>query len=298
MRRRGIVLLTAAVVLGGAPAGAEAGATPAAPPPPPSYAFVDNRPKLAGPVARPRVDRALKVRWNGLGTPAAVSRLSGALATGLARDPEKAARQYLAGHAELFTLRAAAVDELATVAVTPVGAGSVVLLRQRFGELPAAHEGLVAVAVRDGDVLRVSSSLSPRVAAPAPARLSREAALTAALRDAGIGRDRLTDHRVRLMAMPMPGAAPRAAYQVVVLATDAGQPLGYTSYVDAIDGKVLVRENLVDFADDNPRWKVFPAPPTGSADTRETWCAVAAEGCARTALDPASGPAPGVTRRR
>ena len=44
--------------------------------------------------------------------------------------------------------------------IAPIGTGSVVLLRQRFGDLPAGHDGLVAVLVQDGSVLRVTSSLS------------------------------------------------------------------------------------------------------------------------------------------
>jgi extracellular elastinolytic metalloproteinase len=77
---------------------------------------------------------------------------------------------------------------------------------------------------------------------------------------------------------------------VVLLSNDAEHPLGYTTYVDARDGKVLLRENLVNFAEDDPHWKVFPATPGASgADTRQTWCATAATGCSRVVLDPATG---------
>ena len=315
MRRRtrafGAGTMAAAMVLGGASPGT------AAPPPAPTpaaapaaddaYAYVDNRPRAVGPVGR-RVRGPAAVRWNALGTPASVSRPDGPLATGLSRDPDRAARQYLSSNAALFpgigaqetkpagapeTKPAAALETkpaaaLETIAETPVGDGTVVLLRQRFGSLPAGHDGLVAVAVRGGDVLRVTSSLSPRTEEPAPARLTEDNALTVALADAGIAHDRLTGHRVRLVAMPMPASAPRAAYQVVIMSSDTGRPLGYTTYVDAIDGRILVRENLVDFAEaeDDPHWKVFPA---GSPDRPELWCTVAAEGCARVVQDPATG---------
>ncbi|MEV6635689.1 M36 family metallopeptidase [Actinoplanes sp. NPDC051470] len=265
MRRRtrvyGAGLLAATMVLGGAPAvvAAPAGVTGDA------YAYVDNRPPAAGKRA-----------------PVALFRPDGPLATGLSKDPDQAARQYLTGNAALF----GGVGELDTIARSPIGGGTVVLLRQRFGSLPAAHEGLAAVAVRDGDVLRVTSSLSPRAEAPAPARLTADQALTAALADAGIPRDRLASHRVRLVAMPMPGAAARAAYQTVIISADDERPLAYTTYVDAIDGRVLVRENLVDFADDDPHWKVFPA---GSPARSELWCTVAAAGCDRVVQDPATG---------
>jgi hypothetical protein len=259
---------------------------------PARYDHVDNRPGHAAPSAQQRAqanDGGLVARWNRLGTPASVTGLTHPLAAGLAKDPEKAARQYLKDSIGLFSLGTRAVDTLETIATTPVGKGTVVLMRQRFGDLPAAHDGLVAVAVRDGDVLRVSSSLSPQTNTPAPARLRAAEALTAALKDAGLTTGRVATKRVRLVAVPMPGAAPRTAYEVVVLSNGAEHPLGYTTYVDARDGKILVRENLVNFAEDDPHWKVFPATPSGSADTRQTWCTIAAAGCQRIVIDPVTG---------
>src|SRR5690349_8930516 len=258
------------------------------------YDLVDNRGASAAPTAGQRSlvrDDNLVTRWNKLGTPASVTPARGALASGLKGNPEAVARGFLKNSTRLFAVRAAAVDDLDTVAQTKVGKGTVVLLRQRFGSLPAAYDGLVAVAVKGGDVLRVTSSLSPRATAPEPATLKPDAALAAALADAGIAREHLADSRVRKVAVPMPGAAPRAAYEVVVLSKDAEHPLGYTTYVDARDGRILVRENLVTFAEDDPHWKVFPAtPPASGADTRQTWCAVG-PGCARLVLDPATGKA-------
>ncbi len=235
-------------------------------------------------------DDNLVTRWNNLGTPAAVTKAKGRLATGLKGKPETVVRTYLKKNLTLFSLTAASVDQLEWVATTRIGDGHVVLLRQKYGSLPAAHDGLISVAVKGGEVLRVTSSLSPRTEAPAPARLDAGQARTGALADAKIARDDLDQQRVRLVAVPMPAAAPRSAYEVVMTSGDTGHPLGYTSYVDAVDGKVLLRENLVNFAENDPHWKVFPAtpPPTG-ADTRQTWCAVAATGCARQVLDPATG---------
>jgi len=254
------------------------------------YGFVDNRPGAVAPSAGQRSLVAGQVaRWNKLGTPASLAGTTKPLAAGLTGDPEAVARQYLKGAVSLFALDTAGVDTLETIAKTPVGAGTVVLMRQRFGALPAAHDGLVAVAVKGGDVLRVTSSLSPRTEAPAATRITPAAAFAGALKDAGITVAKLADHRVRLVAVPMPGAAPRAAYEVVVLSKDPAHPLGYTTYIDARDGKVLLRENLVNFADDDPRWKVFPATPTGTSDTRQTWCTVAASDCQRVVLDPATG---------
>jgi hypothetical protein len=52
--------------------------------------------------------------------------------------------------------------------------------------------------------------------------------------------------------------------------------------VDARDGSLLVREDLVDAADDNPEWEVFPnTPPVdySSTDTRVRWCFAPGPGC-------------------
>ncbi|MFG1604705.1 M36 family metallopeptidase [Actinoplanes sp. NPDC049265] len=283
----GLIATTTLIATGPMPAGAAPAPAPPAGTPLTGEAvghehdFVDNRPGAAAPRAR-----VAGARFNKFGTPAS---LTGKLATGLSTDPVAAARQYLKQSRGLFALDTASVDDLQTVASTPVGKGSVVLLRQRFGKLPAAHDGLVSVAVKGGDVLAVSSTLSPEVAAPEPATLTQAEAITAALRDAGLTRADLATHRVRTVAMPMPGAAARTAYEVVLLSKDG--ELGYTTYVDARDGKILVRENLVNFAEDNPHWKVFPSTPSTGADTRATWCAAAAPECSRVVLDPATGKA-------
>jgi extracellular elastinolytic metalloproteinase len=278
-------LLATSTLIGIAPTAATAAPAAAAATHDHGHDFVDNRPGAVAPPRSLRAAAGVTVRWNRLGTPAS---LTGPLATGLDGSPEKVARQYLKRSRGFFSLDAAAVDSMQTVATSPVGEGAVVLLRQRYGKLPAAHDGMAAVAVKGGDVLGVSSSLSPEVAEPEPATLKAAEAVTVAVKDAGLTRKDLADHRVRLVAVPMPGAAPRAAYEVVLYAADGEH--GYTTYVDARAGTVLVRENLVNSAEEDPRWKVFPAtPPTTGADTRQTWCLVAGPDCARVVADPATG---------
>src|SRR5262249_26032750 len=151
-----------------------------------------------------------------------------------------------------------------------------VLLRQRFGDLPAGRDGLVTVLVQDGNVLRVTSSLSRDTSAPAPATLSRDDAIAAALADAGLSSSQITPPQVDLVAMPMPTGAPHTAYAVTLSSTDTADPTAYTTYVDARDGSVLVRDDLVNFDSDNPTWAVFPAtaPPTipAGSDPRVHWC--------------------------
>ncbi|WP_149258655.1 M36 family metallopeptidase [Actinomadura sp. K4S16] len=251
----------------------------------------DARPGRLAPTGR-QVDaaRGVTVRWNRLGTPASVTG-AGPLAGGLPGDPEKAARAYLEGHRDLFGLDAAAVGALEKVAVNPIGEGAAVLLRQRFGGLPAGYDGLVAVGVSGGEVVSVTSTLSRDGAAPAPATLSQKDAVAAAGRDAGIRASAGDPRKARLVAVPTAEGV-RSAYQVTLIDGSGAEPKAVTSYVDARTGSVLVRENLVDHDSDNPRWAVFPATPSGdysSRDTRQTWCFAPAAGCAPVGGDPSSG---------
>ncbi|MGH3391193.1 MAG: M36 family metallopeptidase, partial [Actinomadura sp.] len=142
------------------------------------------------------------VRWNALGTPATVTKAGAALATGLPADAEQAARAYLAANRTLFGLTADAVQSLEKVAVNPIGDGAAVLLRQRFGDLPAGHDGLVAVGVTDGTVFSVSSSLARDTAAPEAATLDQGAAVESAARDAGIAVSAAETRKTKLVAVP------------------------------------------------------------------------------------------------
>jgi extracellular elastinolytic metalloproteinase len=253
----------------------------------------------------------LRVRFNELGSPSVVT-ARGALQRGLPSGAEAAARAYLRDNRELFGLSAAAVGDLELVSVSPLGRGAAVLLRQRFGALSAGVDGLVTVGVRDGQALFASSSLSRDSGPPARATLSAGEAVLAAARDAGrtlsaatiAERGRrgrwtafeapgLTDLvRVRPVAVPTPTDGVRAAYQVVLVDAQAAEPLGFTSYVDARSGAVLVREDIVDHLVDNPTFDVFPSTPPidySSTDTRQLWCwAPGAPGCVRPVQNAAS----------
>ncbi|MCK2220148.1 M36 family metallopeptidase [Actinomadura sp. ATCC 31491] len=261
---------------------------------------VDNRqgrvPPPAGADAR-RAGSAARIRWNDLGTPAVVTPAvvtgAGPLAEGLGNDPEQAARGYLKANESLFGLPAEAVDALERVAVNPVGAGHAVLLRQRFGGLPAGVDGLVSVGVVNGAVRFVTSSLSRATQPPPAAAITDRQALEIAARDGGIDLATAATKQATPVAVPAPDGVHRA-YQVVLIGGSDGAPAAYTTHVDAVTGAILTRENLVDHFDpENPRWAVFPATPPGdhsSADTRRTWCFAAAPGCDLvTGGDPRTG---------
>jgi hypothetical protein len=296
--------LLAVVVVAGMTAGSPVGAAPGKGPAqgPKSDALgeghgqrdKDNRAGIAAPTARQRTlaGRLGAVRWNALGTPVSVGPAA-ALATGLPADPEAAARAYLSGNRELFGLDAPAVAALQRVRVSPIGAGFAVLLRQRFGDLPAGRDGLVDVLVRGGTALRVTSSLSRDTRTPQPSTLTSGEAYQVALRDAGLSAGQIGASDVRPVAVPTPADGPRAGYAVTLISRDGTDPTAYTTYVDGRTGAVLVRDDLVDFDSDNPAWAVFPAAPpstvTSGVDPRVRWCLTPAPGCVRTVQDPVSG---------
>jgi extracellular elastinolytic metalloproteinase len=262
----------------------------------------DNRHGNAAPTARQQAaaNRLGQVRWNAFGAPASVGPAADPAATpvaapNLSADPVAAARQHLTANQDLYGLDAAAVAGLDALLVRRIGAGTVVLLRQRFGDLPAGHDGLVSILLNGDSVVRVTSSLSRDTTAPAPATLTASNAVAAALADAGLSADQVNPAEVRQVAVPTPENGPRAAYEVSLFARNPEDATAFTSYVDARTGEVLVREDLVDFDSDNPTWAVFPAAPPATipagGDPRVIWCLSQKPGCALTVRDAASGQA-------
>jgi extracellular elastinolytic metalloproteinase len=246
------------------------------------------------------------VRFNRLGTPATLVAGDAALAAGLGKDPAAAADRYVLEHRDQLGLTQRAAESLEQLTVQPLGKGAVVIYRQRFGDLDAGYDGMLSVAVRNGAVRHVSSSLSPDTAAPEPATLTEDEAEAAAAADARFSSPDV--QRVRLVAVPVPGDTARAAYQVVLGSVD-DVAAAVMSYVDARTGEVLLREDLVDHDSDNPEWDVFPANPPvdySSTDTRRLWCWTAAAGCDETVgtvasplawdVDPATGETTQTTR--
>ncbi|WP_329108640.1 M36 family metallopeptidase [Micromonospora sp. NBC_01699] len=258
----------------------------------------DNRRGTASPSSSQRsvagrVDTS--VRWNAFGTPHALGPVDAGLATGLATDPETAARQYLVAQRDLFGLDEAAVAGMEKLLVRPIGTGAVVTLRQRFGDLPAGVDGLVSVAVDRGTVVHVSSSLTRDTSAPAPLTISADEAYAAALADADLTADQVASHDLRKVAVPTPVDGNRAAWEVTLIGKASTEPAAFTTFVDGTDRSVLVREDLVDYDSENPQWAVFPANPPSRTnprhDDRVTWCFTSTRGCEKTVQDAASGQA-------
>jgi extracellular elastinolytic metalloproteinase len=251
---------------------------------------VDNRPGATQPSPQQRslaAERSTSVRWNKYGTPATLLPKADAQRRLAQSDPVTIARAYLADNKLAFGIEQQNVDAMDVLVSRPMGQGSYVMLRQKFGTTPSLLDGLAVFGIRDGAVVYLSSTMSPARANPEPATISEADALKAASQDAGLTSDDLGTSRVQLGAVPMPEGPPRTAYQVVVMARDQNHPTGYTTYVDARTGQILVREDIVDHqhdSGDNPEWKVFPANPPAdysSRDNRVTWCLTKAPGCER-----------------
>ncbi|NHC45075.1 M36 family metallopeptidase [Motilibacter aurantiacus] len=240
------------------------------------------------------------VRWNTFGTPASIveagdgAQVTVARASGPAvkrsavapADPVAVARQYLVDNVALYGLSAAAVERLTLVTTTPIGKGTVVVLRQTLGSLPVTTDGIASIGVLDDAVLWVSSNLTRDVTPPAPPTITGDEAKAIALRESGLVEGDLTQERLLLTAVPT-AHGNRAAYEITLFGpTDVAAPVGTQSWVDARTGEILVRDDLFDYASDknntNPDWLVFPANPPAdysSNDTRMRVCWDKETGC-------------------
>ena len=252
------------------------------------------------------------MRWNQFGTPASMSSETGTLAEGLSGNAVAVARAWTNENRELFGLSEQSVADLELIYSVPIGAGRAVLFQQRFGDLPAGHDGLLSIGVRGDTVVYVSSSIAPDSAAPGEATVSATEAIRTAAADAGIAvsADQISAGATEgdaqffevegVSSRCASGSSPcprrqngvRSAWEVVLTDNGGAEPVGFITYVDAQANAVLLREDLVDYQEDpDPSWDVFPASPPldySTVDTRELWCwAGALPGCARSLADAA-----------
>jgi extracellular elastinolytic metalloproteinase len=257
---------------------------------------IDNRPAAPQPTAQQRSLAAAAstgVQWNRYGAPAALAPKAGAQARVAAADPVQIARNFLRGNITTFGVSDSSINDMDVLVNRPMGDGAYVMLRQRFGGVPATLDGLAAFGIRDGAVVFMTSTMSPDRGAPEAATISSDEALAAATANAGLAGDEVSSTRVQLGTVPMPSGPARMAYQVFVQGNDArGELTSYTTYIDARTAQVLVREDNVDHEVDNPDWGAFPANPPNdysSTDSRVTWCLNQVPGCERTVRSPNDG---------
>ena len=152
--------------------------------------------------------------------------------------------------------------------------------RQRFGNLAATQDGLINVAIVNGNVYHVWSSSAGDQAAPGAATLTPvQGWLNAAANvnhvvpvpdvvSANLDKQnnwtvlKVTgfpqEQRVRLTALPTPTNGVRPAYEANVVYVQGHIAEAYTVFVDAQTGDILYRINRVNWAADaGPQTQVF-----------------------------------------
>ncbi len=275
------------------------------------------RAPLAGATAEvARLGAGVSASWTQYGTAKSLTRDGGWLATGLTGSPSQAARAFVADHAALFGLSASEVGdlELWRDTVLPGSDAHAVLFRQHVAGMPLAEDGLISVGVRGGSVAGVTSSAVPSTTlnTRTPA-LSPEQAVLAAAHDAGLtalsagdlrrvgaagtvdkagfthvaARGLAQQQLTRLAALPMTSGPARLAWETDVSDVAGGLATAATSFVDATDGRVLLRRDAVDTAAagsaGNPALRSVSLPtaaPAGPAPTPGTFVATyTATGC-------------------
>jgi len=183
--------------------------------------------------------------WNQFGTVHTMLKYGGFLTTGLSGDPVSAAREWIRANRLLFRLSDQSVTDLELVSdgTMPYNAAHAVLFRQRFGSLVPTQDGLINVAIVNGNVYHVWSSSAGDQAAPAAATLTPvQAWLDAAANVNHIvsvadvlsaNLDKLNnwtllkiagfpqDQQVRLTALPTPTNGVRPAYEANVFYVQA-----------------------------------------------------------------------------
>jgi extracellular elastinolytic metalloproteinase len=268
-------------------------ATTAAAAPRHTGAVLADRDARSGAVVRSAEQRAIVERlgaaaqWNRFGTPSSLVKFRGTLARGVAGDTAvQVARNFARSNAALFRLEPQNVAGLELLRDSKLGgAAHAVSLRQRFGGLPAAEGGLLTIAVKDDDVVYVSSSLTGDTTLAAQPRLSAADAWLLAARDVGHGRSLVNvqatrtsgdwtliavagladPQRARLVAVPTPNRGVRPAYETLFLDNTAGHTRAYTHFVDAATGEILIRRDIVEHSHPAAATFAGTVPPTDGA---------------------------------
>ena len=238
-----------------------------------------------------------RVRWNRFGTPSSIVRHGKFLARGIrGKNAAVAARWYLNRHRALFGLQS--LDGLVLESSNRlVGSnGYAVNFRQVFKGIPTSESGLVTVGVvgskaRGWRVAHVSSSLTRATtlagivtlsAADGWARAARASRMTRSVvniltrkRMGGVTRLRVagldSPQTVRLVAFPTVREGLLPAYEALVVDGKAGK--AYRSYVDARNGRLLARQNLVHNAASGLRLTAVTVTPfSGTLPTADAGC--------------------------
>ena len=147
------------------------------------------------------------------------------------------------------------------------------MLRQRYGSLAAARDGLIVVAVVGGRVQYVSSSLAQDTALTNAVKLDADAAVRAAAANAGLSpSDRYG--QPKLVAIPTPERGVRRVW-MVQLYRPGTDPQGFASYVDAETGRSSCATRWSTTRPTTRRGRSSRArrrSTTRTTDSRVQWC--------------------------
>ncbi|MGH3458145.1 M36 family metallopeptidase [Aeromicrobium sp.] len=251
---------------------------------------------------------ATATRWNQFGTPHVLMNQDGYLSAPRAGDAADVARGFVLDHRELFRMSGDSVAALEVVTDSPLldspdlarsrdgkpdrnaDVAHVVTFRQTFGDLDAAHDGLLTVGVqRNGRVAWVSSSVTGDEKVSGTRSLDAAEAIDAAAANAKLDLGTLSSvdaagpwttftssvsrdpQRARLMAMPTPTDGVRLVWESTLLKGDhtdkkgQAEPAAFISFVDAETGKVLLRDKRVDHAVDGLNLAATASAPAAPA---------------------------------
>ncbi|MEO9323557.1 M36 family metallopeptidase [Nocardioides sp. C4-1] len=229
---------------------------------------------------------AVDLRWNAFGTPASILPDDGVLARATSGDPVAAARAWLSANNAVFGISKAQVAGLQAIDQRLASSNAhAVFFRQRFGALLPALGSAVTVGVADGSIVYASSSITRTTQQPPRARLSPVEGWLRAARNVGLDlpadlgrvtsllRDGWTriavpgvvqEQQVRLRALADADGSVRPVLEVNVVDVAGGASSAYTVLVDAVDGSVLSRRNVVLNHSDVPTG-VVPSLPRSNA---------------------------------
>ena len=227
------------------------------------------QPGRHGPAVRPRSamvagQRSTTVRWNRYGTPATLVPRADLQRRSAASDPVAIARAFLADNREAFGVSAAGIDAMDVAGQPADGRGRVrpaapavrraAVDRRRVGRVrdPGRRGRLPQLDAQPGRTdSRAGDHLTGRGAPQA-------AGQTPVCRPTRWRPPACSSARCRCRR-PRPARPTRSSWSP----GRTYEPTGYTTYVDARTGAVLLREDLVDHARGQPRVGRLPRQPAG-----------------------------------
>jgi hypothetical protein len=241
-----------------------------------------------------------RAEWNRYGTPSSLIKPGTYVATGVAgADAVEAAGDWLAANRQLFRLSTVDNLELDNDSKLAQSDAHAVTFRQTYGTLKASGGGLVTLGLTPAggawNIASITSTITGDESLAGPGRLGAEEAWQEAAASVGDRHslaqiDSVTAQRVpgwraldvagkpdpqRVRAVAFPtltdGVVP--AFEALVIDTKRAVPEGYQVFVDARDGSVLARFDLVDNSHEGPP-PVFEftgtlPPADGACDTRK-----------------------------